>query len=143
MNAIAIAFLSRKLIDLRNFDYLEHFPSSNARILKMPNANESSNPVSVFIFSPYIYTNFQSVELPPEFLQMLEGDNQEILNEMWHLPNVSKTKKLSFIDTFMKTQSDQINEAYRKWRFEIDRETVLCYSLGGYNLLIFRFLNSS
>ena len=74
---------------------------------------------------------------------MLEDDNQEILNEMWHLPNVSKTKKLSFIDTFMKTQSDQINRAYRKWRFEIDRDTVLHYSLVGYSLLIFRSLNLS
>ena len=62
---------------------------------------------------------------------------------MWKLPDESKSDKLQFFDTFMTTQSAQIKKAYRKWRFEVDRETVLYYSLGGYNLLIFRSPNSS
>ena len=97
----------------------------------------------MFIFNPYIYTNFQSIEVPPEFLQLLDSNNREVLKRTLNDDAIIKGAKLSFIDTFMKTQSDQINKAYRKWRFEIDRETVLHYSLGGYNLLIFRFLNSS
>ena len=74
---------------------------------------------------------------------MLDKNDQAILNKVWKLSDESKSDKLQFIDKFMTTQSDQINKAYRKWRFEIDRETVLYHSLGGYNFSIFRFPNSS
>ena len=74
---------------------------------------------------------------------MLDKNDQAILNKVWKLSDESKSDKLQFIDKFMTTQSDEINRAYRKWRFEIGRETVLHYSLSEYNLLIFRFPNSS
>ena len=74
---------------------------------------------------------------------MLDEKNKAILSKVWKLSDESKSDKLQFFDTFMATQSDQINKEYRKWRFEIDRETVLHYSFGEYNLLIFRFPNSS
>ena len=47
-----------------------------------------------------------------------------MIETMWNDDDISKSDKLKFTDNFMTTQSDQIRREYRRWRFEVDRETV-------------------
>ena len=61
---------------------------------------------------------------PPRFFQLLDAGNQAMIETMWNEDDISKSDKLKFIDNFMATQSDQIRREYRRWRFEVDRETV-------------------
>ena len=59
-----------------------------------------------------------------EFPKLLDAGNQTMMEILWNADDIPKSNKLKFTDNFMTTQSDQTRREYRRWRFEVDRETV-------------------
>ena len=72
----------------------------------------------------YLWHIVKLIARPPRFFQLLNVNNQTMIETMWNEDDISRNNKLEFIDNFMITQSDQIRREYRRWRFEVDRETV-------------------
>ena len=95
----------------------------------MANRNDSSIPVSQSsIFHSIFYIHLRHIvkliARPPSFFSLLDAGNQTMMEILWNADDIPKSNKLKFTDNFMTTQSDQIRREYRRWRFEVDRETV-------------------
>ena len=60
----------------------------------------------------------------PEIFKTLDESDQLGLNTVWNCGGMPLEGKLKFIEVHLREQPVEIRAAYRKWRFEVDRQTV-------------------